>query len=183
MSELKPCPFCGNKKPWREFPSGPSTIECEECGGYTTYDDWQNRPIEDALREQVARLEKDIGRLRGADSKLHQQTEELAELRAEVTDALADLDRAIKDRDAERREKEALREQVQKRTDFLCEHIATFADSCPSGSGGHDRLGKPNCTDEMDDSVPSFIRTDNCIKCWKDNIESLPHWRKTVSDE
>lgn len=62
MDELKPCPFCGGSA---VVSIGTSivTVQCEKCGEEHDYgkrgdwrDDWNTRPIEDALRAQVARL-------------------------------------------------------------------------------------------------------------------------------
>lgn len=62
MDELKPCPFCGGSA---AVNIGPSivTVQCEKCGEEHDYakhgdwrDDWNTRPIEDALRAQVEQL-------------------------------------------------------------------------------------------------------------------------------
>ena len=74
MSELKPCPFCGekatldysvlpNRKHW--------FITCDCCGMMYQYtlsqrkyvkDGWNTRPIEDALRARIAELEAESER-------------------------------------------------------------------------------------------------------------------------
>ena len=75
MTELKPCPFCGekatidysvlpNRKHW--------FITCDCCGMMYQYtlsqrkyvkDGWNTRPIEDALRLRIAELEAEIDQL------------------------------------------------------------------------------------------------------------------------
>jgi Lar family restriction alleviation protein len=75
MSELKPCPFCGekatldygvlpNRKHW--------FITCDCCGMMYQYtlsqrkyvkDGWNTRPIEDALNKRIAELEAEIDQL------------------------------------------------------------------------------------------------------------------------
>jgi hypothetical protein len=75
--ELKPCPFCG-KEP------KPTMSECidehdwdgepyyycpaPECptSGYYTFDEWNTRPIEDALNARIAELEAHIAALEEA---------------------------------------------------------------------------------------------------------------------
>ena len=77
MSELKECPFCGQQPKetkYREFGKNPreySLYHCpnEECPSYftkpgpMTAEDWNNRPIEDALRERAERAEVMIEQL------------------------------------------------------------------------------------------------------------------------
>ncbi len=63
MSELKPCPFCGGKA---EVDTNIGGVVCENLctnpntfdgGGGVWTDDWNRRPIEDALRARIAELE------------------------------------------------------------------------------------------------------------------------------
>lgn len=62
MSELKPCPFCGKKI--KEVPgfNGVCGCESDNCQGslveYMTLDEWNTRPVEDALRARIAELEQ-----------------------------------------------------------------------------------------------------------------------------
>jgi hypothetical protein len=65
MSELKPCPFCG-RKPYER--GGYVSCHTEECLANADYhepaigsiEDWNTRPIEDALNARIAELEKDL---------------------------------------------------------------------------------------------------------------------------
>ena len=75
MSELKPCPFCGasvtleNNQSFKN-PNSDTLywIECSKCmafdfESYTSANlcisAWNNRPIEDALRKEIAQLQAD----------------------------------------------------------------------------------------------------------------------------
>jgi uncharacterized Zn finger protein (UPF0148 family) len=59
--ELKPCPFCGEKKTVHRKGNyqdelgihDPGRVYCSICGGETSYYWWQKRPIEDKLRMQL----------------------------------------------------------------------------------------------------------------------------------
>ena len=60
--EMKPCPFCGKDPQIQTIDEGyhqvycinhTATIETESFG------EWNNRPLEDALKERIAELEKD----------------------------------------------------------------------------------------------------------------------------
>ena len=75
MSELKPCPFCGEsvELDYSELPNRKHWfITCECCGmmyqssisqrKYVKVD-WNNRPIEDALNARIAELEAENNRL------------------------------------------------------------------------------------------------------------------------
>ena len=65
MSELKPCPFCGSIE---QFVDGNITSSKCRCFSTDMYDDvwvdnWNNRPIEDKLREENERLRKVVDAL------------------------------------------------------------------------------------------------------------------------
>lgn len=58
MSELKECPFCGNEV----YPAISASLDdgntrCRNCGAKMPTKDWNNRPIENALRARIAELE------------------------------------------------------------------------------------------------------------------------------
>lgn len=63
MDELKPCPFCGGKADYVG-----TEIECLECGVMMPktfafemqVDNWNTRPIEDALRAQLAEAQAEV---------------------------------------------------------------------------------------------------------------------------
>ena len=65
MNELKPCPFCGSEArvELRDIQTG---VECtnKRCITNTfvqpTYDQWNSRPIEDALQKRIAYLEEQL---------------------------------------------------------------------------------------------------------------------------
>ncbi len=90
---LKPCPFCGETDPpgegvfWEEAESvegGIVRIYCESCGDGSPWRDdtpgghlralneWNTRPIEDALRAQMAELQTRF------DSLLHQRAAQIS---------------------------------------------------------------------------------------------------------
>jgi len=54
MSELKPCPFCGEPVVFNKFAE---KVVCEDCGATIYSDYWNTRPIEDALSARIAELE------------------------------------------------------------------------------------------------------------------------------
>ena len=69
MSELKPCPFCGEIPKVNDWTlKGITDKRCfcdnEKCPVYLSktiaIDDWNTRPIEDALQSRIAELEKDL---------------------------------------------------------------------------------------------------------------------------
>jgi len=66
MSELKPCPFCGGMPKVNDWTlKGITDKRCfcdnEKCPVYLSktiaIDDWNTRPIEDALNKRIAELE------------------------------------------------------------------------------------------------------------------------------
>lgn len=59
MSEMKPCPFCGEQV----FPPLASSLDdgytrCGLCGAKMQHRRWQTRPIEDELRKRIAELKE-----------------------------------------------------------------------------------------------------------------------------
>ena len=76
MGKLKPCPFCNAKAKLETHSSGVHpTVLCTECDAEMSvvYDvpavirDWNTRPIEDALRADLARKDELIEALRGVN--------------------------------------------------------------------------------------------------------------------
>lgn len=60
MPELMiPCPFCGSTEIGSNSTFG--TVWCEQCTRALKIAEWQSRPIEDALRAEVAAQGKTIG--------------------------------------------------------------------------------------------------------------------------
>ena len=55
MSELKPCPFCGGTKICTE--KGINLNYCDNCSAESNVEHWNTRPIEDALKARIAKLE------------------------------------------------------------------------------------------------------------------------------
>jgi len=53
VTELKPCPFCGGAI----IIEGNEEVWCDYCGVLTSATDWNTRPIEDALRVQLEKVE------------------------------------------------------------------------------------------------------------------------------
>ena len=64
MSELKPCPFCGNTNLHHTETSIFHAVWCKDCGAMVDIDDgdaiklWNTRPLEDALQKRIAELEE-----------------------------------------------------------------------------------------------------------------------------
>lgn len=99
MSELKRCPFCGGKNVLStELQDGLPFIAYCQCGAENEAENWNTRPIEDALNARIAELEANNDRLQGAwfveeticpDGSLKPKVSVLlsriAELEAEVT--------------------------------------------------------------------------------------------------
>lgn len=77
MSEVvKPCPFCGEILIIRPRSDGITAIEChtQSCPGrpgWTNIEQWNRRPIEDALRASIAAKDTEIKRLRKALDNLN----------------------------------------------------------------------------------------------------------------
>ena len=54
-SELKPCPFCGREN----IETEDGRAICMNCFVIAHERHWSDRPIEDALKEQIAKLQED----------------------------------------------------------------------------------------------------------------------------
>lgn len=54
LSNLRPCPFCGGTKICTE--KGINLNYCDNCSAESNVEHWNTRPIEDALRAEIARL-------------------------------------------------------------------------------------------------------------------------------
>ena len=58
MNTLKPCPFCGGKNVLStELQDGLPFIAYCQCGAENEAENWNARPIEDALNARIAELE------------------------------------------------------------------------------------------------------------------------------
>ena len=56
MSELKPCPFCGNQAGrGMGIKAGTNSVYCQ-CGALKLAHGWNRRPLEDALQAEIERL-------------------------------------------------------------------------------------------------------------------------------
>jgi hypothetical protein len=55
--KLKPCPFCGGEVIDRECGFAGEFIDCLKCSKkfYVSKEEWNNRPVEDDLRNQLKR--------------------------------------------------------------------------------------------------------------------------------
>lgn len=58
--ELKPCPFCGGTDVSVCDSTTTRTAKCRSCVVYIAIEKWNSRPIEDALRAEVARLRAEL---------------------------------------------------------------------------------------------------------------------------
>ena len=88
MSELKPCPFCGHKDIGATDDGYAVCAYCEARMDVDTSNvSWNTRPIEDALRAEVERLN---GRFDTAHQVIAHRENECAMLRAEVAALQAD---------------------------------------------------------------------------------------------
>lgn len=76
MSELKPCPFCGNEPVVEGNLVACNNLNCPTHDNYWTdpmiftCDQWNTRPIEDALNKRIAELEAFIGKQIEAGEKM-----------------------------------------------------------------------------------------------------------------
>jgi len=79
MSELKPCPFCGGMPKVNDWTlKGITDKRCfcdnEKCPVYLSktiaIDDWNTRPIEDALNDRIAELEAENAALKAEPKPL-----------------------------------------------------------------------------------------------------------------
>jgi ribosomal protein S27AE len=71
MSELKKCPFCGESKDGTEVVEheGWKKLACGYCGAmspggnciHDIEENWQSRPLEDALQARIESMQDDIG--------------------------------------------------------------------------------------------------------------------------
>ena len=68
MSELKPCPFCGNDARFYKVDNKVtcSNSSCIASVKYTPIDDWNTRPIEDAQAAEIERLKARVIELSNA---------------------------------------------------------------------------------------------------------------------
>lgn len=65
--ELKPCPFCGieNEARYVNGLNGAKVFQCQWCGSQcNSQDDWNARPLEDALQERAKRAEAEVAALK-----------------------------------------------------------------------------------------------------------------------
>lgn len=77
MSELKPCPFCGEKDKLTTYFSntGSVIVYCINCyennnGLSHDFDGWNTRPIEDELQRRIDELEAELAALKSENVKL-----------------------------------------------------------------------------------------------------------------
>ena len=81
MSELKACPFCGEPPVvgLNGYPRCPIPGIGTHAGGMTV-EEWQTRPIEDALQQRVEELEMNISALRSLNKRLIERGNNIARL-------------------------------------------------------------------------------------------------------
>lgn len=75
MSELKKCPFCGQKARERYTQVdlfSCSNINCELCHVVFSADEWNTRPLEDLLTARIAELEGALKKICNYDLKPHE---------------------------------------------------------------------------------------------------------------
>lgn len=73
MSELIPCPFCGGKNVLStELQDGLPFIAYCQCGAENEAENWNTRPIEDALRKRIAELEEQVWNLNLENERLEE---------------------------------------------------------------------------------------------------------------
>lgn len=53
----EPCPFCGCEWPEKYFNGARDMASCPSCCGEWPAELWNRRPLEDALRAELARLQ------------------------------------------------------------------------------------------------------------------------------
>ena len=87
MSELKPCPFCGEPVEFNKFAE---KVVCEDCGATIYSDYWNTRPIEDALQAENERLKEEL-QCEKTRSQLNLEAEERRMLN--ITHYCAEIDR------------------------------------------------------------------------------------------
>jgi len=91
MSELRPCPFCGSSNV-AEVDTQAVCQNCHAINGdpfdydYPRIEEWNTRPIEDALTARIAELEQENARLREENNKLQEWYDEMtnSEIRGEL---------------------------------------------------------------------------------------------------
>ena len=57
---VKKCPFCGNGEDYVDGSYKNNHVHCHYCGETIKIENWQSRPIEDALRAELARLQEKL---------------------------------------------------------------------------------------------------------------------------
>lgn len=108
MSELKPCPFCGNEPVVEGNLVACNNLNCPTHDNYWTdpmiftCDQWNTRPIEDELRARIAELEGEIAKMKkyfhkpahGTCCTCQKCGHTYDECRCDFDEALDDLDKA-----------------------------------------------------------------------------------------
>jgi hypothetical protein len=65
VGDLKPCPFCADRgvvEAYLNVTTGLHDVVCRSCGIRMWIEKWEHRPIEDALRAEVAKLTAELER-------------------------------------------------------------------------------------------------------------------------